>query len=415
MRASTTVNQDGDCVVYKPLIGADMTFKTRFVVLALVLGFGVAHATEAGKLSLWINADKGYAGIQKVGDEFTKKSGVPVIVEHPEDAPGKFQQAAAAGKGPDIWCWPHDRAGEWIAAGLLDPVNPSKQFRDEISPLAWQAWTMNGKVWAYPISIEAIALIYNKDLVPTPPKTMEEIPALDKKLKAKGKSAILWEYQNTYFTWPLLAANGGYPYKQRPDGTYDPTDTGVNNAGAIKGAELLARFVKEGIVPEDTSGSDTEAGVNSGKVAMMINGPWAWDNLKKSKINFGVAPIPSVAGNPAAPLIGVLGCMINHSSVNKELAVEFLEKHLLTLPGLEAMNAATPLGVPANKAFFDKLKNDPAIEATMQSAKAGHPMPNNPEMGRFWSSMAPALGNLANGRQTPKEALDSAAKRMTSK
>lgn len=392
-----------------------MTLNKKLVALALSSVFCTAHASEQGKLSLWINADKGYAGIQKVGDEFTKKSGIPVIVEHPEDAPGKFQQAAAAGKGPDIWCWPHDRAGEWIAAGLIDPVKPSKKFQDEIDPTAWKAFTMGGKIWAYPISIEAIALIYNKDLVPKPPKTMEEIPALDKKLKARGKSAILWEYQNTYFTWPLLAANGGYPYKQRPDGSYDPTDTGVNNAGALKGAELLAKFVKEGIVPEDTSGSDTEAGVNSGSVAMMINGPWAWDNLKKSKINFGVAPIPSVAGKPAAPFIGVLGCMINHSSLNKELAVEFLEKNLLTIPGLEAMNAATPLGVPANKALYNKLKNDPNINATMESAAAGHPMPNNPEMGRFWSSMAPALGNLANGRQTPKEALDNAAKRMTTK
>jgi maltose/maltodextrin transport system substrate-binding protein len=392
-----------------------MTLKYKLVALALASSFGTAHASEPGKLSLWINADKGYAGIQKVGDDFTKKSGVPVIVEHPEDAPGKFQQAAAAGKGPDIWCWPHDRAGEWIAAGLIDPVKPSKKFQDEIAPLAWNAFTMNGKIWAYPISIETIALIYNKDLVPKPPKTMEEIPALDKKLKEKGKSAILWEYQNTYFTWPLLAANGGYPYKQKPDGSYDAKDAGVNNAGAIKGAELLASFVKAGIVPEDTSGSDTEAGVNSGSVAMMINGPWAWDNLKKSKINFGVAPIPSVAGKPAAPFIGVLGCMINHSSVNKELAVEFLEKNLLSVPGLEAMNAATPLGVPANKAFFNKLKNDPNIKATMESANAGHPMPNNPEMSRFWASMAPALGNLANGRQTPKEALDNAAKRMTGK
>lgn len=392
-----------------------MTLNTKLVVLALASVFGTAHASEQGKLSLWINADKGYAGIQKVGDEFTKKSGVPVIVEHPEDAPGKFQQAAAAGKGPDIWCWPHDRAGEWIAAGLIDPVKPSKKLQDEIDPTAWKAFTMGGKIWAYPISIEAIALVYNKDLVPVPPKTMEEIPALDKKLKAKGKSAILWEYQNTYFTWPLLAANGGYPYKQKPDGSYDASDSGVNNAGALKGAELLAKFVKEGIVPEDTSGSDAEAGMNSGNVAMWITGPWSWDNLKKSKINFGVAPIPSVAGKPSAPFIGVLGCMINHSSVNKELAVEFLEKNLLTLPGLEAMNAATPLGVPANKAFYNKLKNDPHIKATKESAAAGHPMPNNPEMGRFWASMAPALGNLANGRQTPKEALDNAAKRMTAK
>ncbi len=73
---------------------------------------GAASAQEAGKLLVWINGDKGYNGLQKVGDAFTKASGVPVTVEHPEDAPGKFQQAAAAGKGPDIFCWPHDRMGQ---------------------------------------------------------------------------------------------------------------------------------------------------------------------------------------------------------------------------------------------------------------------------------------------------------------
>jgi len=32
---------------------------------------------------------------------------------------------------------------------------------------------------------------------------------LDKELSAKGKHAILWDYNNTYFTWPILAAGGG--------------------------------------------------------------------------------------------------------------------------------------------------------------------------------------------------------------
>ncbi|NKI92084.1 extracellular solute-binding protein, partial [Rhizobacter sp. SG703] len=76
-----------------------------------------AQAAEPGKLLVWINGDKGYNGLAKVGEEFTAKTGVQVVVEHPEDAPNKFQQAAAAGKGPDIWIWPHDRIGEWIAGG----------------------------------------------------------------------------------------------------------------------------------------------------------------------------------------------------------------------------------------------------------------------------------------------------------
>ena len=42
-------------------------------------------------------------------------------------------------------------------------------------------------------------------------------------------------------------------------------------------------------------------------------------------------------------------------------------------------------------------------------------MPNNPEMGRFWSAMVSALGNVMEGRQSPKDAMDAAAKRILSK
>lgn len=385
-------------------------------MLALSAGFAApALAVEPGKLLIWINGDKGYNGLQQVGDEFEKKTGVKVTVEHPEDAPGKFQQAAAAGKGPDIWIWAHDRVGEWIQGGLLQPVTPSKKIVDDIDPLAWKAFNIGGRTWGYPISIEAVALIYNKDLVPTPPKSFEEVIAMDKKLSAQGKKAILWDYNNTYFTWPLLAANGGYAFKQKADGTYDPTDTGVNNPGALKGAELIARMIKDGVMPKGAGYADMEAAVNQGKVAMMINGPWAWDNLKKSKINFGVAKIPTVAGKKAAPFVGVMGAMINKSSPNRDIAIEFIENHMLSVAGLKTINDDVPLGTPASKTFFNQLKSDPNIQATMASAQDGAPMPNIPEMGRFWSSMASALQNMTEGRQSPKEALDAAAKRITAK
>jgi maltose/maltodextrin transport system substrate-binding protein len=394
--------------------------RIRRVAVASALALGAAlpmaaAAAEPGKLLIWINGDKGYNGLQKVGDEFAKKTGVQVTVEHPEDAPGKFQQAAAAGKGPDIWIWAHDRIGEWIAGGLLQPLSPSKKALADIDPLALKAFTVGGKVWGYPMSIEAVSLVYNKDLVPTPPKTFEEVAALDKKLSAQGKKAILWDYNNTYFTWPLLAAGGGYAFKAKADGNYDPNDTGVNNAGALKGAETLANLVKTGVMPKGASYSDMEAGMAQGKVAMMINGPWSWDNLKKSNINFGVAKIPAVGGKKAAPFVGVMGAMISKASPNRDIAVEFIENHMLSTSGLKMINDDVPLGTPASKALFAELKNNPNIQATMASAQDGAPMPNNPEMGRFWSSMASALQNMTEGRQSPKEALDAAAKRIQGK
>jgi len=63
--------------------------------------------------------------------------------------------------------------------------------------------------------------------------------------------------------------------------------------------------------------------------------------------------------------------------------------------------------------LFAELKANPNIQATMESAQAGRPMPNNPEMGRFWSSMQSALENITQGRQTTKDGLDAAAKRIT--
>ena len=57
----------------------------------------------------------------------------------------------------------------------------------------------NGKLIAYPIAVEALSLIYNKDTVPNPPKTGKR-SKLDKELKAKGKSALMFNLQEPYFT-----------------------------------------------------------------------------------------------------------------------------------------------------------------------------------------------------------------------
>ena len=109
----------------------------RLAAAALTLAAAMPVAAQQPlRLLVWINGDKGYNGLQKVGDAFEKVSGVKVVVQHPEGAPDKFQAAAGAGKGPDIFCWPHDRVGEWAKSGLIVPVKPSQRIRDEIEPSA---------------------------------------------------------------------------------------------------------------------------------------------------------------------------------------------------------------------------------------------------------------------------------------
>jgi maltose/maltodextrin transport system substrate-binding protein len=370
------------------------------------------HAQEKLKLLIWINGDKGYNGLQKVGDTFTRVSGVEVVVQHPEGATDKFQAAAGAGKGPDIFCWPHDRAGEWAKSGLIVPVKAPRRIRDEIEPSAWSAFTYKGQVWGYPLAIEAIGLIYNKALVKTPPASFEEVIALDKALSTQGKKAILWDYNKSFFTWPMLAGPGGFIFARTPQGELDPKVIGVNSPGALQGAEMLGRLVRDGQMPKGARYAEMEGGFNRGEIAMMIAGPWAWDNVRKSKIDFGVAPIPAIGGHPSKPFVGVLGCMISAPSKVKDIAREFIENHLLRIDSLKTVSADVALGTPANKAYFQELSTDPQIRATMANALAGEPIPNIPEMGRFFPAMDAALEAITNGRQSAKDALDGAAARM---
>jgi maltose/maltodextrin transport system substrate-binding protein len=111
-----------------------MRLQALFLAAALAAGPALA---DAPRLLVWINGDKAYNGLQKVGNAFEKVSGVKVVVEHPVDPTDKFQQAAGAGKGPDIFCWPHDRVGEWAKAGLLTALRPSARLTAEVAEQAW--------------------------------------------------------------------------------------------------------------------------------------------------------------------------------------------------------------------------------------------------------------------------------------
>ena len=384
------------------------------VAALLVSGLTATTAIAADPLRLlvWINGDKGYNGLQRVGDAFAGASGVQVVVQHPEGATEKFQAAAAAGKGPDIMCWAHNAAGEWARSGLIVPVRPSARLRAEIEDSAWQAFTFNGQTWGYPLAIEANGLIYNKALVKVPPATFAEVIALDKQLAPQGKRAILWGYNQSFFSWAILAGAGGFIFGRDARGELDPRVIGVNNEGAVAGAELIQRLVVEGYMPQGTRYAEMDAAFNQGRVATMISGPWAWDNAKKSGIDFGVAAIPSFTGRPSKPFVGVLGCMITAPSKLKDIAREFIEHHLLKVESLRLIAADVPLGTPANKAYFRELSADANIRATMANAAAGEPIPSIPEMGRFFPAMDAALEAMTSGRQTPRQALDGAAARM---
>ncbi|MCG7367424.1 maltose/maltodextrin ABC transporter substrate-binding protein MalE [Pantoea sp. ACRSH] len=394
-----------------------MTMKTGARIFALsaltamLFSASAIAKIEEGKLVIWINGDKGYNGLAEVGKKFEQDTGIKVTVEHPDKMEEKYPQVAATGDGPDIIFWAHDRFGGYAQSGLLAEISPDKSFQEKLFPFTWDAVRFNGKLIGYPVSVESLSLIYNKDLLPDPPKSWEEMAAVDKQLRAKGKSAIMFNLQEPYFTWPLLAAGGAYAFKKSDSG-YDVKDTGVDNAGAKAGMQFLVNQVKAKTLNADTDYSIAEAAFNKGQTAMTINGPWAWSNIDKSGINYGVTLLPTLNGKPSKTFVGVLSAGINAASPNKELAKEFLENYLLTDAGLDAVNKDKPLGAVTLKSFQQALEKDERIAATMNNARSGDIMPNIPQMAAFWYAMRTATLNALSGRQSVDAALKDAQARL---
>ena len=313
--------------------------------------------------------------------------------------------------------WAHDRLGEWADTGLLLPIDPDPAFTNRIFPKALAAFTHRGRLWGYPLAMESTGLLYNKALISENeiPANLADCAQLAPRLKARGAAPILWDYNNAYFTFGLLAADGGYIFGQGPDGAYDVADVGVDRPGAVAGLEAIVGLIRAGVLPSSLSYSVAEAHMNQGQLAMFVSGPFAWENLKKSGIDFGVTTIPGVNGQPARPFVGVVGAVFNRSSPNLDLAQEFLENYLITPPGLDAMDRHVPLGVPALIDAYRAKAGDPHVAGSMKNIEVGLLMPNIPQMGVFWSAMESALATATSGRAEPRAALENARQRMLRK
>jgi maltose/maltodextrin transport system substrate-binding protein len=191
---------------------------------------------------------------------------------------------------------------------------------------------------------------------------------------------------------------------------YDVTKTGVNAPGAIEAASQIVEFVRTGLLPRSVMYSYTEELMGQGKLAMMFSDPWAWANLVAKNIDFGVAPLPGVGGQPGHPFVGVMVAYFNGSSPNQDLAQAFLENYVATPEGLAAMNRAKAVGVPALVQAYESLaRNDACLRELKACLELGQLMPNVPHMGRFFTALSTALELATEGRLSPQKALDEAA------
>ena len=258
-----------------------------------------------GQLVVWMDSERAQA-LRPLTKKFKHDWGIKVAIDTPGNILNDFLLAAEAGKGPDIVIWAHDKVGEWADGGLIARVDPSSEYSRSLYPKAFQAVLHRGSMWGYPMALETVTLIYNKKLlVGGPPTSLSQLPSINRLVQTKhpGIRTILWDYNNAYYSWGILASAGGYVFKRR--GTdYDLHDIGVATPGAIEGLSKIVALVRDGILPlGPVNGQGTQLMARN-ELAMTVSGPWDWPSLTENGIDFGLAPIPGIEGNPGHPFIG---------------------------------------------------------------------------------------------------------------
>ena len=368
---------------------------------------------EAGAtLKVWESKGKEAEWMQYVAAEFEKKYGVKVAYENVE-APDVVKKLQTEGKteagAADLAVFPHDNMGTAASAGLLFSLNDvpglTKTIEDNFYPGAISgAKTVDGKYYGAPLAMETYALFYNKDLLPEAPKSFEELIEKTKGItdKKAQKFGIMFEPANFYFSYAFLSANGGYVFK---NGT-DANDIGLNNDGAVKGLEgMLALKAISVDKAEDANGNVIKALFNEGKVAAVINGPWFLGDLKDSKVKYGVALLPTIAGQQPKSFSGVRILGINSTTKYPQAAALFVQ--FATSKEMLAKRFEMTGQIPPLKDF---APTDEISKAFLAQIAVAEPMPSIAEMGAVWAPMGAALSDAWSGKVPAKTALDNAVK-----
>ena len=373
-------------------------------------------ASEEGVLTLWVHKTVVDA-VSNVAEDFTATYGVEVSVQEVDfgGIRDDLKTAGPAGEGPDIIVGAHDWLGELVVNGLLEPLDLGDK-EPLFDPVGVKAFTYDGKLYGMPYGLEAVAFIYNKDLVPTPPTTWEEMKTIAKQLQDEGKVDQGYGLQtggaDPYHTYPIVTGFGGYVFKQNPDGTYDPTDVGLDNEGGQAAMIELDQMVKDGLLRQNISGATLDSLFVEGKVAMVIGGPWRLGDLRKAGVNYGIAKIPTITQEPI-PFVGAQGFMVSYYGKNKEVAKAFLTEYMTTEEAHQTIFEADPR-IPALVSVQQSV-TDEDIKAFAESAKGGQPMPAIPQMSAVWTDWTKALDLVYQQAEDPVKAITDAANAIREK
>ena len=309
--------------------------------------------------------------IQQAVDTCTAAANGKYVIKYsklPNAADGQRQQLvrrlAARDPSMDILGLDVTWEAEFAEAGWILPwTGANKAAASEgtlKAPLETATW--KGQLYAVPYNSNTQLLWYRDDLVPTPPKTWDEMIDDAVKLAQEGKPHLI-EIQGAQYegvvVWfnSLVASAGGSVL------TADGTKASMG-APAVKALTIMKRLASSPAADPSLSvqmEDQNRLAMESGTAAFELNYPFVYPSMKSNKPDlfkhFKWTQYPSVtAGQPSHVTIGGIDMAISKYSKHPDLAFQAA----LCLRNRDNQKiAATKGGLPPTLA---DLYNDPSLQ-----------------------------------------------------
>lgn len=379
---------------------------TRILALLMCLALLPCAAFAGDKVTLTVWEDeKTRAYFDVAIAEFEKlHPGIDVQFEAVglTDSSAKLDLDGPAGMAADVFGCAQDHLAALVTAGhVLANPNPS-YIQENFVEGAVVAGTYDGVLYGYPTQLETAILLYNKDILPEPPRTFEEIVEFAKTYNnpAENRYALVWNVCNGYFTYLFLGAYGADLFG--PSGT-DKSAHNINTPEAISSLTYF-QSLSERLLPV-RSGDLTDEFVNSafanGNAAMIITGPWMFQTFDAVEgLNYSATTVPLLPDSTSVPrtFAGFPGMYVSAWTEHPEeahLLAEFLVSSEMLSLRYEMLSQIPPR--------TDIVIENEKVAGTMEQAKYAKCMPSIPAMGVYWSSVNSAYGNIWNGSDVATE------------
>ncbi len=379
--------------------------KTIMIVLATIMLVGtLAGCGNKGtdkKMVIWTNMSEEADTIQKYADEYGAEIGMEIEVIHQSPSVQKFAQAVKSADGPDaVVGIPNDQLADYVNAGLAALV-PDDLYADaDFAEAAIQACYVDGKRYAAPLSVETTALFYNTDLVSDVPATWEELVE-----DAMVSGGVQFDATSIYYDLGFVRACGGYIFNYA-DGTYDTSDIGLANDGAVEAYEFINSLCNEyGLITADVTADIARSNFQNGKCAYYIGGPWDIDGFTSAGTHFSISEMPTFNGQPFITPVGTQVSFVSVESDKQTEAWNFIG-YLIENGALDMYEAGDRIPAKLSDQDLDAIQSNEYTQAFIAQSNNGEPMPTVSEMGQLWSIHTNNIRSMWSGELTPKQAAE---------